>query len=166
MRSPTHFERGLGQASAGSSSCCRRDFGSTPTTCFATCPFLNRISVGIDMIPYFAAVSGFSSTFIFTTVRSSRSLSSSSRWGAMIRQGPHQGAQKSTSTGCGDSSTSAAKLLSVTSFRLPATYLPRSGLTAYKRLADRSPERGDLPNRLECDSRIHLGFSYPPVPEN
>ena len=48
-----------------------------------------------------AAVCGLSSTLSFTTRRSSRSPASSSRCGATIRQGPHQGAQKSTSTGFG-----------------------------------------------------------------
>ena len=41
-----------------------------------------------------------------------------------MRQGPHQGAQKSTRTGLSASSTSAWKLLSVTSSRLPATAAP------------------------------------------
>src|ERR1700739_1017388 len=47
-----------------------------------------------------------------------RSLAISSTTGATIRHGPHHGAQKSTSTGFSDSSTSAWKLLSVTSATL------------------------------------------------
>src|SRR5437763_6215460 len=59
--------------------------------------------------------------FILTTLTSSpRSLAISSTTGATIRQGPHHGAQKSTSTGTSDSMTSAWKLLSVTSETLPA----------------------------------------------
>src|SRR3954451_15433670 len=54
--------------------------------------------------------------------RSSRSEAISSSTGATTRQGPHQAAQKSTSTGLSDSSTSAWKLLSVTSGRLPAMW--------------------------------------------
>src|SRR5215211_4543246 len=42
----------------------------------------------------------------------------------MMRHGPHHGAQKSTRTGLSASSTSAWKLLSVTSSRLPATAAP------------------------------------------
>ncbi|MNT25752.1 hypothetical protein D3C72_1612920 [compost metagenome] len=41
------------------------------------------------------------------------SAASSSRIGAIILQGPHQVAQKSTSTGLSDLSTSASKLESV-----------------------------------------------------
>src|SRR3954464_11140925 len=52
--------------------------------------------------------------------RSSRSAAISSSTGATTRQGPHQAAQKSTSTGLSDSSTSAWKLVSVTLVRLPA----------------------------------------------
>src|SRR6185503_3084980 len=60
----------------------------------------------------------------FTIRRSSRSELISSRTGATTRQGPHQGAQKSTSTGVSDSMTSAWKLLSVTSVMLPAIPSP------------------------------------------
>eukprot|EP00959_Pyramimonas_sp_CCMP1952_P402725 8439090-Pyramimonas_sp.AAC.1 len=44
----------------------------------------------------------------------SYSLANSSIRGAIMRQGPHQGAQKSTSTGTEDLSTSASKVLSLT----------------------------------------------------
>jgi hypothetical protein len=57
----------------------------------------------------------FSSTFILTIL--SLPDSSASSWsstGATARHGPHHGAQKSTSTGTPDSSTSALKLASVT----------------------------------------------------
>ena len=39
-------------ASAGSSSATSRFFGIAPMTFFATCPFLNRISVGIESTSY------------------------------------------------------------------------------------------------------------------
>ena len=54
-------------------------------------------------------------------MRSSRSPSISSRTGWTTRQGPHQGAQKSTSTGPSASRTSALKVASVTSVSLPVT---------------------------------------------
>lgn len=51
------------------------------------------------MTLYLEADSGLSSTLIFTILAASPvSADSSSRMGAIILQGPHQGAQKSTST--------------------------------------------------------------------
>src|SRR5919109_1723908 len=84
----------------------------------------------------------------------------------MIRQGPHQGAQKSTRTGRSASSTSAWKLLSVTSGRLPATDAPCNGMGALQNIA-LAPEsqRGDLPDRLERDARRHLGVALPSLAE-
>src|SRR3954463_12205565 len=90
----------------------------------ATAPFLKRIIVGIERTSYFAAVSWLSSTLSLTT-RRLRSEAISSSTGPTTRHGPHQGAQKSTSTGLSDSSTSAWKLLSVTSVRLPAMWVLR-----------------------------------------
>src|SRR3954452_4775335 len=60
--------------------------------------------------------------------RSSRSEAISSSTGATTRHGPHQAAQKSTRTGFSDSSTSAWKLLSVTSVRLPAMWFSGGSL--------------------------------------
>src|SRR4051794_7912209 len=51
---------------------------------------------------------------IFTTVSSSCSAPISASTGATWRHGPHQGAQKSTSTGLSDFSTSASNVASVT----------------------------------------------------
>src|SRR5271154_179480 len=83
-------------------------------------PPLNRIIVGIDSTWKRAAVCGFSSMSSLTMRRSWRSEAISSRTGATTRQGPHQGAQKSTSTGPSASSTSASKLVSVICVRVPA----------------------------------------------
>src|SRR3954447_16731412 len=127
---------------------------------FAGSPFLKTISVGIDMTSYLAAVTWFSSTFSFTTRKFSSSSLSSSRLGAMIRQGPHHGAQKSTSVGVSDSSTSAWKLESVTSGMFPAIGSPVQGRLATKSIVPRSraphPQRGHLPDRLDRDPRAHL----------
>ena len=61
------------------------------------------------------AVPGLSSTLSFaTTTFPVSSAASSSRAGAIIRQGPHHGAHASTSTGSGERSTSAANVASVT----------------------------------------------------
>src|ERR1700733_253086 len=89
-------------------------------TVFLSSPCLKTINVGIDMMLNLIAVCWFSSMFILTTLSTSaRSPALSSTTGETRRQGPHQGAQKSTSTGSSDSSTSASKLLSVTSVTSP-----------------------------------------------
>jgi hypothetical protein len=62
-----------------------------------------------------------SSTSIFTKRTSGRSAAISARIGLMIRQGPHQTAWKSTTTGASDSSTSAVKRASVVSNGMPPT---------------------------------------------
>src|SRR6266403_1850789 len=71
-----------------------------PTTRSTSFPPLNRIKVGMPLIPYIAAVDGLSSTFSFTTARLPEYCSAiASTVGDNIRQGAHQAAQKSTSTG-------------------------------------------------------------------
>src|SRR5690606_15275070 len=75
-------------------------FGAAPTWRDAISPPLNISRVGIDMMPYFDAVFGFSSTLsltILTLSPTSPAISSSA--GAIMRQGPHHSAQKSTTTG-------------------------------------------------------------------
>src|SRR6266852_2881718 len=69
----------------------------------------------MDWMPYFAAVCGFSSTLsltIFTLPSSDPAISSSA--GAIIRQGPHHSAQKSTTTGLVAFNTSDSNVLSET----------------------------------------------------
>src|SRR3954465_4750334 len=99
-------------------------------TFFTASPFLKRISVGIERTWNCAETWGFSSVLSLTILRSGRSPAISSRTGATTRQGPHQGAQKSTRTGASDSRTSAWKVVSVTSFRVPAIVVqaPSGGL--------------------------------------
>src|SRR5437016_10285246 len=90
-----------------------------PTTRSTSFPPLNRIKVGMPLIPYVAAVDGLSSTFSFTTARLPEYCSAiASTVGDNIRQGAHQAAQKSTSTGFSDFRTSCSKDLSVTSLTL------------------------------------------------
>src|SRR3954447_18865674 len=73
----------------------------------------------------------------------------------MMRHGPHQGAQKSTSTGLSASITSAWKLLSVTSSRLPATNAP--SVDASESIASASEAHsGYLPHRLQRNPGRHL----------
>src|SRR6516162_4897663 len=90
------------------------DLETAPTFCASTVPFLNRISVGMPRIPNFGGVCGFSSMLILATlIRPWYSLAISSRIGAIILQGPHHSAQKSSSTGCSDLRTSCANVASV-----------------------------------------------------
>src|SRR5581483_3935420 len=97
-----------------------------------------KSSVGIDFTWCSADVRGFSSTFSLTIFTFPfRSLAACSSAGATARQGPHHGAQKSTSTGMGQSSTSRFQVAS-----LAAT--GRSGNT----LCLHRPHRGSSRRRL------------------
>src|SRR6516164_4863635 len=90
-------------------------FGAAPIWREAIWPFLKIINVGIDWMPYLAAVCGFSSTLsltIFTLPLSVPAISSSA--GAIMRQGPHHSAQKSTTTGPVAFNTSDSKVVSET----------------------------------------------------
>jgi len=81
-------------------------------------PFLKAMTAGMDWMPSCPATAGCSSMFIFTSRTLPRaSATTFSRAGCNCLQGPHQGAQKSTSTGWFRESwiTSAVKLLVVTS---------------------------------------------------
>src|SRR5262249_20870467 len=82
-------------------------------------PPLKRLKGGMPLIPYASAVHGLSSTFSFTTATLPEYCSAiASTVGDSIRQGTHQAAQKSTSTGFSDFRTSCSKELSVTSLTL------------------------------------------------
>src|ERR1700754_1757986 len=71
--------------------------------------------VGIPRTPYFCGTCGFSSMLILAIVTLPfSSPASSSSAGAIIRQGPHHSAQKSTTTGVLEFSTSAWKEASET----------------------------------------------------
>src|ERR1700688_1916131 len=88
--------------------------GAAPTWRDASCPSLNSISVGIDMMPNLAAVPGFSSTLSLTILTLPLSdLEISSSAGAIMRQGPHHSAQESTTTGPLALSTSCSNVASV-----------------------------------------------------
>src|SRR5262249_42366305 len=90
-------------------------FGAAPIWREAIWPFLKIISVGIDWMPYLAAVCGFSSTLSLTILTLPLSVPAiSSSAGAIIRQGPHHSAQKSTTTGPVAFNTSDSKVVSET----------------------------------------------------
>src|SRR5712672_2732679 len=89
--------------------------GAAPIWREAICPFLKIISVGTDWIPYLVAVAGLSSTLsltILTLSPSEPAISSSA--GAIMRQGPHHSAQKSTTTGPEAFNTSVSNVVSDT----------------------------------------------------
>src|SRR5438552_16325797 len=89
--------------------------GAAPICREAICPSLKIINVGIDWMPYFAAVCGFSSTLSLTTFTlPSREPAISSSAGAIWRHGPHHSAQKSTTTGLLAFNTSFSNVLSDT----------------------------------------------------
>src|SRR5246127_5393940 len=115
--------------------CCSLALGSAPTWREAISPPLKIIRVGIDITPYFDAVFGLSSTLSFTILTFSPIVPAiSSSAGAIMRQGPHHSAQKSTTTGPCAFSTSASKLASET---LPTAmaYLVRLEGEAQARIA-------------------------------
>src|ERR1700744_141752 len=84
------------------------DLGRAPTLVAATWPWWKIIMVGMPRTPYLVGTCGFSSMFsLAMVILSPSSAASSSSAGAIIRQGPHHSAQKSTSTGFLASRTSA-----------------------------------------------------------
>src|SRR5207302_8821030 len=109
-------------------------FGSAPILVAATWPPLNRIIVGMPRTPYLRGVCGFSSMLSLATVtRPAISLARSSRNGAIILQGPHHSAQKSTRTGSWARRTSASKVLSLTAVGFIARSSRWSALTLGER---------------------------------
>src|SRR5208282_3008811 len=108
-------------------------------TVFTGWPSLKRIIVGIESTWKRAAVCGFSSMSSLTMRSSGRSEAISSSTGATTRQGPHQGAQKSTSTGPSASMTSASKFVSVTWFRVPAIALSLFAFLSLYKMKEGSP---------------------------
>src|SRR5439155_1885413 len=116
--------------------------GPAPTSREASLPSLNTSRVGIDMTPYLAAVFGLSSTLsltILTLLPSEPAISSSA--GAIMRQGPHHSAQKSTTTGPAALSTADSKSVSETlrtAMGLPRCFLGDDGdVPAYRRTYER-----------------------------
>src|SRR6202142_4610655 len=90
------------------------DLVTAPTFWASTVPFLNKIKVGMPRMLNFGGVAGFSSILSFAMRTLSLFCSAiSSRTGAIILQGPHHSAQKSSSTGRSDFSTSLSNVASL-----------------------------------------------------
>src|SRR6195952_6079623 len=84
-------------------------------TVLTTSPPRKTFIAGIDVIWYFMAICGLSSTLSLTIlIFSECSLAIWSRMGETARHGPHHSAQKSTMMVSFESRTSTWKLLSVT----------------------------------------------------
>src|SRR5262245_12676392 len=104
---------GGGQATTDSTHSTSLLLGNAPILVAATWPPLKSIRVGMPWMPYFLAVFGLWSTLSFAMVTfSAMFVPISSRVGAICLHGPHHSAQKSTSTGLLDLSTSVSKLAS------------------------------------------------------
>ena len=94
-------------------------------------PLTKAITAGIDWMPIWPGMAGCSSMFILTSLTLPlAALTTFSRIGVSCLQGPHQGAQKSTSTGWRfDSSitsfTKAWVVVSLMSRRRPRPRPPR-----------------------------------------
>src|SRR5438876_4203493 len=82
-----------------------------PVTWSRSCPFLKKSRAGMARMLYLRERLWFSSTLTFATlIVSTFSRAISSRSGAIILQGPHHSAQKSTITGLSSCVTSRSKL--------------------------------------------------------
>src|SRR4029453_5848545 len=91
------------------------DLVSAPTFCACAWPPLYRMTVGMPRMPYLPGVGGLASmSSLATVILPPYSFATSSRTGANILHGPHHSAQKSTSTGWPDCSTSLSKVASET----------------------------------------------------
>src|SRR5919199_6682477 len=90
-------------------------FDAAPTVLAISFPPLNNIKEGMDLIPYFIAISWFSSTFNFATfILPAIICDNCSTTGPTILHGPHHSAQKSTKTGKSDFRTSLSHNLVLT----------------------------------------------------
>ena len=75
-------------------------FGIAPMKPSAGWPLTKAITAGIDWMPIWPGIAGCSSMFILASLTSPLAFFTAfSRTGVSCLQGPHQGAQKSTSTG-------------------------------------------------------------------
>src|SRR5260370_2048119 len=126
----------------------------------ATWPHLNSIIVGRPRTPYLRGVCGFSSMLTLATVTfPAISAASSSRNGAIILQGPHHSAQKSTRTGSVERSTSSSKLPSLTA----VGFIARSSRLPVVKLGD-PPKRRQGKWRQSTPELIRLNLLPTPHP--
>src|SRR5918992_105336 len=95
-------------------------------------PSLKKIKAGILRTPYFIAMAGLLSTSSLATLSLPvYSTARSCTAGAIILQGPHHSAQKSTKTGSSELITSWSQVLSVTSLGSAILSSKENSLSSY-----------------------------------
>src|SRR5579871_3601604 len=94
-------------------------------------------------------------TFVNSMPWCSSASASSTGWTA--RQGPHHGAQKSTTTGLSACRTSASNVSSVTSFTARSLQSPRERA---------EPQQRDAPDGFQDDRAAHLRVALGAVDED
>src|SRR5215204_6977475 len=135
--------------------------GRAPTCLAMTLPSPRRTRVGIDWASNRRLKFGDSSTLTLTSFsRPAISAASCSRTGLTRRQGPHQGAHRSTSTGSFDPSATAAKSASEASatqgigeWHLPQRGVPLATLgrgSWYDTLGTQRPSRSACRHSRSC----------------
>src|SRR5690242_11537523 len=135
-------------------------FGADPTAVMTGWPFRNSIRVGSDMTPHLAAVSGLASIFTLPITNvEALSTDRSSSTGARALQGPHQGAQKSTSNGNSAASSTSSKLWSVSSITVIRVFILKLSLVAAVPVL-MSPKRADTCHGLADRQLMHLGGAF------
>src|SRR5688572_8030605 len=114
--------------------------GCAPTNSSTTRPLRNSFTAGMPRIWNCCARSWFSSVFTLTTLTlPDCSVATCSSTGPSARQGPHQGAQKSTSTGCSvDALRTSAEKFAVFTAVTDALMPPAIGTRAaeFNRISD------------------------------
>src|SRR5690606_36539423 len=117
-------------------------------------PRSKTFKAGMDVMPYLAASSGFSSVLSLTMSSLSWLLAISSSTGAIIRQGVHHSAQKSTSTGLSLFRTFSSKSASVTCWMFPiftpCMWLEVSRDDEFGLDVLRDLDVGEVPLGIEC----------------
>lgn len=113
--------------------------GTAPTTLSLFSPLVNTNTVGMDRIPYLVAMSGLSSVFSFRhRTLPAYCFAISSIIGAIMRHGPHHGAQKSTNTGVSQFNTSSVHVASVTALATAETSMQQAQWSWVRPLWDSS----------------------------
>ncbi len=135
------------------------DLGTAPITVSLFSPPLKIITVGILRMPYSVAIAGHSSVLIFKHLSlPPYSFASWSIIGAIMRHGPHQGAQKSTRTGISLSNTRDFHVASVTT---PATATTKRRKKKEKQRIQHSDSRPKNPGLCtrSKDRKKYWGYS-------
>ena len=123
-----HMGRYTGGARSRSMASFRTFFGTAPTTLSTGWPPLKNSRVGMLMMPYRPATSGFSSVLSFMTLSLPLySEANSSTTGATIWHGPHHTAQKSTRTRPEALPTSVSQVPELTGVALLTLIPPKVG---------------------------------------